>query len=248
MKKMIAFLLVFALCASFAACSKQAKAFDISKEAYENINAAYELVNKFSEDIYEAWNMGINNKASIDGKDEGSTAYSYDDSYNDLEALETFANELHIPQADLEAAVAKLLGKDHYDPGSYDQRGDWYTLSSMYYASFFSACVDLVSTAYEVNGTAAEITELLEEAMDQMKTLSNKYADYEHYPNLKEYFTNTTAFFGFCLEPEGSFDQVVDTFNEYRNNARNYFYDLNYVFEDSIFPKKEEEENGDKIG
>ena len=74
-----------------------------------------------------------------------------------------------------------------------------------------------------------------------MKKLSDDYSDYEYYPNLKEYFTNTTAFFGFCLEPEGSFEQVVETFNNYRNDARDYYYDLNYVFEDSIFPEKKDD-------
>lgn len=243
MKKAVALLVVIVIAVSLAACGKNSKAFEVSKEAYEDINAAYELVNKFSEDIYEAWNMGINNKSDIDGKDEGASSYSYDDGYNDEEALANLANKLHISQKDLEAAVAEMMEKDAYDPGSYDEKGDWYKLSNEYYVSFFSACVELVSTAYEVNGTADEITGFLEKARDQMKTLSDKYTDYEHYPNLKEYFTNTTAFFGFCLEPEGSFNQVVETFNSYRNNARNYYYDLNYVFEDSIFPDKKESDD-----
>ena len=67
-----------------------------------------------------------------------------------------------------------------------------------------------------------------------MKQLSSDYSDYEHYPVLKEYFTNTLAYFDFCQHPEGSFEQVVETFNSYRNNAREYFFDLNYVFCDSI--------------
>lgn len=242
MKKAVALLMILAMAISMAACGNSV-AYQVSKEAYQDINKAYEMVNKFSEDIYEAWNMGINDKADIDGKDEGASSYSYDDGYNDKEALANLATELHISQEDLEAAVAKILEKDTYYPGDADTKGDWYKLSNEYYTSFFSACVELVSVAYEVNGTADEITRLLERARERMKKLSDRHSDYEHYPNLKEYFTNTTAFFGFCLDPEGSFNQVVETFNTYRNNARNYYYDLNYVFEDSIFPDKKESDD-----
>ena len=42
------------------------------------------------------------------------------------------------------------------------------------------------------------------------------------------------AFYDFCCHPEGSFEQVVETFNAYRNTARECFFDLNYVFDDSI--------------
>ena len=46
--------------------------------------------------------------------------------------------------------------------------------------------------------------------------------------------STTLAFFDFCCNPEGSFEQVKDTFNNYRNTAREYFFDLNYMFGDSI--------------
>lgn len=243
MKKIFALLLILATTLSLFSCGSSTTAddsetaFEVSKTAYENINEAYEEINKFSQDIYTAWNMGTtsSDKADIDGTYTSSgyyTSYTY---YDDEDALTAFADELHISKENLESAVAALLGKSSYDPGSEDDPGDWYMLSHYNYSSFFSACVDVVTKAYEKNGTSGEIKELLEEARGQMKQLSDNYSDYEYYPNLKEYFTNTTAFFGFCIDPEGSFNQVVDTFNDYRNNARNYYYDLNYVFEDSIF-------------
>ena len=112
----------------------------------------------------------------------------------------------------------------------------------IYFSSFFSACVTVVSTAYEINGTADEIRSLLEDASEQIQKLSKKHGDSEHYPNLKEYFTNTIAFFEFCMNPEGSFEQVVETFNAYRNTGRECYYKLHYVFGDSLFPNEEEEE------
>ena len=247
MKKIISFVLAIvmvALCAcTLTSCGKK-KDFEVSKSAYENINLAYEKVNEFSKDIYQAWYMGINKKSDIDGTHTSGT-YVTSTYYDDRASLTEFANELHIPREDLEKAVAKLLGKSEYDPGGYSDPGDWYTLSNEVYDSFFSACVEVVSTAYELNGRADEIKVLLNNARTEMKELSDKYSDYEHYPALKEYFTTTTAFFGFCLDPEGSFEQVVETFNNYRNEARNCYYDLNYVFEENMFAEGRKDDSSE---
>ena len=72
----------------------------------------------------------------------------------------------------------------------------------------------------------------MEEAKAEMKEMSEKYSDYEHYPNLKGYYTTTNAFFAFCQNPTGSFEQVKTTINDYRNDARSYKSDLDYMFED----------------
>ena len=96
----------------------------------------------------------------------------------------------------------------------------------------FSVCVLLVSKAYELNGDVEIITNHLSEAKAEMKEMSEKYSDYEHYPNLKGYFTKTNAFFEFCQNPTGSFEQVKDTINSYRNDAREFRNDLAYIFED----------------
>lgn len=241
MKKIISFALAVVMVLCLASCGSKDKTstkkdFEISRKAFENIHEAYEKVDDFSHDIYEAWYLGINEKSDIDG----TYTSAYYTHYNDREELGNLANKLYISREDLEQAVAKLLGKSEYDPGGYSEPGDWYTLSNEVYDSFFSACVEVVSTAYEMNGRADEIKGLLVSARDKMKELSDKYSDYEHYPALKEYFTTTTAFFGFCIDPEGSFEQVVETFNNYRNEARDCYYDLNYVFVEEMFATEEE--------
>ncbi|MBE6686151.1 MAG: hypothetical protein E7591_02860 [Ruminococcaceae bacterium] len=229
MKRFLVLILASLVLLSFVSCGKKSsrEAFDISKKAFENVNEAYELVNEYSEDIYQAWFMGINES---------------DDIYYDDELI-NLASELHISQDDLEKSIITLLDKSYYSDGDYgfgNCYGDWYDLHSEHYSdSFFSACVDVVSEAYKINGTVKKINGLLEDAKDHMKTLSDEYSDYEFYPALKEYFTTTSSFFGFCQDPEGSFEQVVETFNDYRNEARDHYYDLSYVFEDG---KKKEDE------
>jgi len=214
MKKILCLILILSLCLSLSAClfDNSKKAFEVSREAFDKINTAYGMVNDYSKDIYEAWRLGVNSRSS------------YDDEYE----LEAFADELDIELIYIQQAIAKLLYKPNYE------YGDWEMLKWFYNDSFFSACVDVASTAYVCRGDVDQITVLLQDAKTLMKQLSSDYSDYEHYPSLKEYFTNTLAFFDFCQNPEGTFEQVVETFNTYRNTARECFFDLNYVFEDDI--------------
>lgn len=215
MKKMIALILAAVMLLSMAACGSgdvSKKAFEDSKEAFRLVTNAYLGTNEYSQDIYEAWRLGVNSR-----KD-------YDDEKN----LSDFADEMHIEEIYIKQAIAKLLFKEEYE------YGDWELLPYMFNGSYFSAWVSVISEAYVCSGDVAEISGQLNEAKNLMKRLGSDYADYEHYPVLKEYFTNTLAFFDFCQNPEGTFDQVVETFNAYRNNAREYFFDLNYVFCDSI--------------
>ena len=217
MKKIIAIILAAVMLLSLAACggsedSSKQLAFEQSKEAFREITTAYLAINMYSQDIYEAWRIGVNSR-----KD-------YDDESN----LSDFAYEMHIDEESIKQAVAELLFKDSYE------YGDWELLPYMYDGSYFSAWVSVISEAYVCSGDVDKISEHLNNAKALMKQLSDDYSDYEHYPVLKEYFTNTLAFFDFCQNPEGSFEQVVETFNSYRNNAREHFFDLNYVFCDSI--------------
>ena len=214
MKKGLSLLLAALLCISMVACGNNSskKAFDNSKLAFEHITNAYLATNEFSQDVYEAWFQGVNNRSD------------YDDEYE----LTAFADEMHIDLEYIKAGVASLLKKDSY---AY---GDWETLPYLYNNSYFSAWISVISEAYKCSGKADSIANELNAAKTLMKQLSDDHSDYEHYPTLKKYFTNTLAFFNFCCDPEGSFEQVKDTFNNYRNNAREYFFDLNYVFGDSI--------------
>jgi hypothetical protein len=217
MKKIIAMLLAAAMLLSLAACGNGSskiseEAFENSREAFRLVTNAYLNTNEYSQDIYEAWRLGVNNRKAYDEDKE----------------LDDFIDEMHIDGIYIKQAIAKLLYKESYE------YGDWKLLPYAYNGSYFSAWVSVISEAYVCSGDVEKISEQLNSAKALMKDLGDEYSDYEHYPSLKKYFTNTLAFFDFCQNPEGSFEQVVETFNTYRNNAREYFFDLNYVFGDSI--------------
>lgn len=223
MKKAIIILLAFALMLSTTACGGSGgskKAFEASKAAYENVDSAYTVVEQFGDDIYEAWRMGI-----------------YDDDESDF-GLAYLAKNLNLSQQELEAGAAHFLYEDEWDSLSESEQKEKssqgeaiFTLLQYSVESVFSLCVNIVTHAYIVSGKTDEIKSLLDTAKGQMRDLSEKYSDYEHYPALKGFYTTTSSFFDFCTNPTGSFEQVKTTVDDYRNKARDYKSDLSYIFD-----------------
>lgn len=223
MKKTISLLLALALCLSLCACGgSDKKAFEASKLAYDSIDIAYEITEQFGSDLYEAWRLGI-----------------YDDDEILDDGVEHLASELSLSANEIRAGaaytVAAMLGED-WDKMSEEDKNKYINKADSFFSAMeddlFSFCVMVVTGAYTVNGKVQEAQTALDTAKAQMKELSEEYSDYEHYPNLKGYYTTTSSFFDFCNNPTGSFEQVKETINDYKNEARDYISDLDYIFED----------------
>lgn len=222
MKRIIALLLVIVMCLSLAACNSDKKAFEASKAAYDNIAIAYAITERFGTDLYEAWRLGIYDKDEI--IDDGAKHLATE--------LSLSADEIRTGTA---YTIATMLGED-WNEMSEDDKNKYIDNADSFFEvmedDLFSFCVMCVTGAYTVNGNVEEAQTALDAAKAQMKELSQEYSDYEHYPNLKGYYTTTSSFFDFCNNPTGSFEQVKDTINDYKNKARDYISDLNYIFED----------------
>lgn len=224
MKKTVSLILVLALALSLCACgNSNKKAFEASKEAYDNIDIAYEITDQFGSDVYEAWRLGIYEDEEI--LDDGA-AY--------------LATELNLTEDEIIDGVAYVIAVDVYDEDwdslTEEEKESYRGYSDIAFGLFedelFSFCVMVVSSAYIANGEVEKAQTALDAAKAQMKELSENYSDYEHYPNLKGYYTTTSSFFDFCQNPTGSFEQVKTTVNDYRNEARDYISDLDYIFEE----------------
>ncbi len=223
MKKAIVIFLAVIMLVSLTACSGgNKKAFEASLAAYNNIELAYEITEDFGSDLYEAWRLGI-----------------YDDDEILDDGLSHLASELSLSLAELEDGFcytyAYIMGEDWESMTDADKSSildKEKLVLSVFEDDLFSYCVMFVTNAYIVNGKAEEAQLALDSAKAQMKELSEKYSDYEHYPNLKGYYTTTSSFFDFCQNPSGSFEQVKDTINDYKNEARDYISDLDYIFEE----------------
>ena len=201
------------------------KAYDISKEAYENITKAYEIVEQYGDDIYDGWYIGIFNTDEL--YDTGSRY---------------LASELNLSEEDVAHGFAFALvdafgwNWDEIDQETKEQYmiidgSGTYFLAVSLLADIKTFCVECVNGAYEVTGKTEEALLALEEAKAIMKQMSEKYEDYEHYPALKAYYTETSSFLDFCSNPTGSFDQLPETLNKYKNNIRDLSSDLAYIFE-----------------
>ncbi len=223
MKRTIALFLVIVMCISLYGCSGNKKAFTASEEAYDKITIAYEITESFGSDVYEAWRLGIFESDEI--LDNG---------------IEYLASELSLSEDDLREGVAyalivNVMGED-WNEAPEDSKQEYKELAdgafNLMEDDLFTFCVYVVTGAYITNGTVEKAQMALDEAKTLMKELSEKFSDYEHYPNLKGYYTTTSSFFDFCQNPTGSFEQVKDTINDYKNEARDYMNDLNYIFEE----------------
>lgn len=209
------------MCLSLCACGSDKKAFEASKEAHDNIDIAYEITERFASDIYEAWRLGI---------------YEEDEILED--GAKHLAAELSLSEYEIKVgvaySVAGILGTG-WDTMTEDEKNNLInntdSIFSVMEDDLFSFCVMAVTGAYTANGKVEEAQNALDSAKAQMKKLSEDYSDYEHYPNLKGYFTTTSSFFEFCQDPTGSFEQIKDTINKYKNEARDYISDLDYIFE-----------------
>lgn len=222
MKRIISAILVVCMCVSLSACGGNKKAFNASKLAYDEIDKAYEITEQFGSDIYEAWRLGIYQKDEI--LDDGA---------------EYLAKELSLSPDEIREgaayALAKTIGEDWPEMSEDDKNKLIENADAIFILmedELFTFCVLSVSGAYAANGKTEEVQTALAAAKTQMKELSEKYSDYEHYPNLKGYYTTTSSFFDFCQNPTGSFEQVKDTINKYKNEARDYISDLDYIFEE----------------
>ena len=217
-RSIVCLLLALLTIGSFCSCggepANKETAFDVAKEAYDKVDVAYEITDKFGSDIYEAWRLGIYDKDEILADGVGH-----------------LASELSLTESEIIAGVALFMADEGEEPETMTKSEANFVFKYMK-DNLFSFCVIVVSSAYEANGKVDEAQAALDSAKDLMKTMSEKYSDYEHYPKLKEYYTTTKSFFAFCQDPDGSFEQVKTTINDYRNDARDCVSDLDYIFED----------------
>lgn len=227
MKRAISLILVLAMCLSLCACGGNKKAFEASQAAYNQIQAAYEITSQFGEDIYDVWETYVNNKKELTSD---GVAYLMEKKY------------MHLTEEELREGIAyafvSFAHTEEWDEVPEEKRQEYHDNADVVlkvmsdYDYFMSFCIDCITYAYQQSGKTETAQAALDEAKIMMKDLSEKYSDYEHYPNLKGFYTATKSYFDFCKDPSGSFEQYTTTMNDYKNKIRGYISDLDYIFED----------------
>ena len=200
--------------------------FKLSKAAYQNINSAYDIVHQFGTDLYSSWYL-----VSYQSKDLMNT--------NTVKAI---ASEVrYLDEEDIQKGLAFVLAKNKYKEDWYelseDRQKDYIEMAGNYNGDDFfnqTNCLFIttwsVIRAYEVNGKTEEAGAYLNIAQTYMRELIEKYSDYEHYPNLKGFFTMVGSYLDVCCDSELSFTQFKDVKNQYEKEARDYINDLDFIF------------------
>ena len=228
MRKAISLLLVLCIVLALCGCGSTKKAFEISKDAYNEISAAYQITEELGHDLYSGIHVAIYGSDAVKGSN----------------VLENLSEEcIYISREELKAGLSYSLAtykyEESWDDLSDEEKDKYFELAEIYDFSDehisenqrFIACWTVIH-AYELNGSVAKAYACLESAKVLMRELSDKYSDYEHYPNLKGFYTTTNSYLDAIETFKMSFEAYKDLHTQYEKEARDYKADLDYIFED----------------
>lgn len=212
--------------AAVLADARSVYTFEVSKAAYQNIKSAYDIIHKFGSDLYEAWYL---------------VPYQNQKLTNSNTVKVLAAEVQYLSEEELQMGLAFVLAKNKYGEDWYslseEEKDNYIEMAGNYEGDDFfnqTNCLFIttwtVIRAFELNGKTAEAQKYLDSAQIYMRELSAKYSDYEHYPNLKEFFTTAGSYFDVCCDSGMSFEQFKDVKSEYEKEARDYINDLDFIF------------------
>jgi len=208
--------------------------FELSKAAYIKICEAYEITEDFAFDTYEGWRVGATEEKALLSADNCAEYLTRkmkltEDEFRDGIAYQLISTNSTIDgvriEYDWESATEEnksyLRSLDSAFLKSYKRQSNTHVFDGVLYA---------VKNAYIAKGDTEKAKALLEEAKVLMQEVSEKYADYEYYPNLKDFYSTTDSLFDYCMSPKGSFEQAKTSIADYRDAIRGYQSDLDFVF------------------
>lgn len=206
--------------------ARSAYTFELSKVAYQNINSAYEIVHEFGTDLYSAWYLVAHESKKLMNS-------------NTVKVLS--AEVQYLDSEEIQKGLAFVLAKNKYHEDWYalseEDKDKYIEMAGNYNGDDFfdqTNCLFITTWSiirgYEVNGKTEEAQGHLDTAQIYMRELSEQYSDYEHYPNLKGFFTMVGSYLDVCCDSELSFSQFKDVKNQYEKEARDYTNDLDFIF------------------
>jgi hypothetical protein len=195
--------------------------FELSKEAYNEITHAYSIIHKFGADVYEAWHLGATQPRNVQTM-----------------GIAFLGNDLNLSEDELKGGLGYFqayIEDKNWDELTEEERKEYIDagdsfLKGVSNANVLQTSIYAIPFSYIVNGKTEEAQTALNNAKNIMRELSENYSDYEHYPNLKGYYTTAAAYFELCQNPKGTFVMLETTINDYMNEIRDYSSDLDFVF------------------
>ena len=216
MKKKVLTITVTGLILStvFSGCGKGKD--QIAQDVYTNINNAYENIQDYANDIYDACHLGIykNEDLTVDEFTK-EVAISEDEMVNAIKVY--FAGNIG------EDEIEKLMDGTDEDILPYVMLKTFVSLAKPNNMGI------IIQNVYNARGTTKEIESDLEKAKAGLKSLNS---DAEYYDSLKSYYTTMTSYYDFCEHLTGTFGTMKDTVNDYESDIRKYKNDLELAIDE----------------
>lgn len=242
MKKIISFLLALVMCLSLAiyggghaaadtaktkkneaAEQKEKAAFEAASSIYTNINIAYEITQKYGNDLSEACLLSFTDEDELVKNGVKFLAKNLN------------ASEEELLEGLVYAVAVDALGED-WEKVSETEKETYRELADTAFGfmgdDLSGLCALIVKGTYRANGDLKEAEAALDAAKAQLKQLKQDYPDYEYYSDLLDYYTATNTFFDFCVEPSGSYLHVMSAVSEYQDEIQKYISALEFAFEE----------------
>lgn len=206
--------------------ARTAYIFELSKFAYQNVNSSYEHTQALGSDLQNALYVAIYRNSAVKNN-------------NILENLS--AECLYLSEDEIKTGLAYALAKykysENWDDLSSEEKETYFEIAEKYTFddesigenTLYITCWTIIH-AHELNGNFDVAKNGLDTAKVQMQELSEKYSDYEHFPNLKGFYTTASSY----LDAIGSFSMSFNAYKElrqqYEKEARDYINDLDFIF------------------
>lgn len=242
MKKIISFLLAFVMCLSLAiyggghaaadttktkkneaAEQKEKAAFEAASSIYTNINIAYEITQKYGNDLSEACLLSFTDEDELVKNGVKFLAKNLN------------ASEEELLEGLVYAVAVDALGED-WEKVSETEKETYRELADTAFEfmgdDLSGLCILVVKGTYKVNGDIKKAEKALDTAKAQLKQLKQDYPDYEYYSGLLDYYTATNRFFDYCVEPTGSYLDLMSAASEYQDEIEKHISALEFAFEE----------------
>lgn len=203
-----------------------AYAFELSKDAYQKINAANSIVHEYGKDLIDAWWLVVYDR----------------DKLIDTYTVESLLSQIdHLDETSLKTGLAYCIA-NNYDQKEWDKLSDAEKATYVEEAgrfkgdgfSNFDNCMNVtlwaIRHAYKLNGSRGEAESNLESAKVQLQELNRKYPEYEHYTELIGFYTTVASYLDACNLGSQSFETFSEVRTDYEKDIRDYINALSFAF------------------
>ena len=199
------------VCSMCEQLDPETEQFNSGKTVYDKLNAINSISATMASSIYDAWYFAI---------------YEYDDysAWNTEKAITDFAVDVGLKREVVVEAI------DQYLTGlGYTSITETLRLAVL---GTNSGAINTVLIAYENTGITKVIDENFATVKSLLKDMSSDYEEITYYSTLKDYYSDSLAYYNFVTSPSGSFSQLATTLNGHTSKLVEHKNDLSFIYEE----------------